>query len=87
MFPTDVPEEEYQVRVGSQVITGDGHKLGKVITVQPTALTVEKGLLFKQNFLIPRSVINRYDPNGDGTVYLTVNQDQAITSGWTDVPD
>jgi hypothetical protein len=80
MFPSDVPEQEYQVRMGSTVVTADGHKLGTVIAVSPEALTVEKGLLFKQDFIVPRSTINRYDPNGDGTVYLTVTQDQALTS-------
>ena len=87
MDSSDVPEQEYQVRVGAQVISADGHNLGTVIAADPLTLTVEKGLLFKQDFLIPRSALNRYDPTGDGTVYLTVTQDQALTSGWENVSD
>jgi hypothetical protein len=87
MFPTDVPDQEYQVRVGSAVVTADGHTMGKVIAADPLTLTVEKGLLFKRDYLVPRSAINRYDPNGKGTVYLSLTQDQALTSGWEESPD
>jgi hypothetical protein len=73
--------------VGAAVVTADGHNIGKVVAADPLTLAVEKGLLFKRDYLVPRSAINRYDPNGKGTVYLSLTQDQALTSGREQPPD
>jgi hypothetical protein len=83
MITSDIGEQEFQIRIGSKVVTSDGHALGKVSALLPDRFTVEKGLLSKRQTTIPRSAINTYDPDGSGTVYLKATQDDANADNWT----
>ena len=76
MIAGDVPEQEYQTRIGSKVITADGHMMGTICTQSADRFTVERGRLFKRHCTLPRSAINTYDPAGGGTIYLTAKRDE-----------
>ena len=82
MFPSDVPEQEIQVRVGAAVITSDDKKLGKVRAADAATLTVVKGLLSKTDVIVPRHAVTNFDPDGAGTVYLSMTEDQVRTGDW-----
>jgi hypothetical protein len=79
MITGDVPEREYQTRIGSKVITADGHTMGTICTQSADRFTVERGRLLKKHCTIPRTAINIYDPAGAGTVYLTAKRDEVST--------
>ncbi len=44
--------EEFQVREGMHVYGADGEKLGKVISRDAGSFVIEKGLLFKDDFIV-----------------------------------
>ena len=71
--------QQWQVQSGDEVFGADEGKLGKVSTVQPNYVVVEKGFFFPTDYYIPTSAISSYD---DGKVYLNVTKDQALNEGW-----
>ena len=83
MEPTDVPEQEIQVRVGAAVIAADNKKLGKVRAADAATVTVEKGLLSKTDVVVPRHAITNFVPGGAGTLYLSMTEDEVRAGDWT----
>jgi len=71
--------QQWQVQSGDEVFGADEGKLGKISTVQPNYVVVEKGFFFPTDYYIPTSAISSYD---DGKVYLNVTKDQALNEGW-----
>ena len=80
--------EQWRFKKGDQVVSADGHKLGKVVGChpdgpRPTHMVVERGLLFHHDFRVPLRAVSNYE---DGTVYLNVTKDAALTEGWEAAP-
>jgi hypothetical protein len=78
---------QWRFKEGDEVRSADDQKLGKVVRfvpdmVSPTHLVVEKGLLFKHDFVVPVSAVTNYD--GD-TIYLNLTKDAAVSAG-SEVP-
>jgi hypothetical protein len=73
---TSVPEQQYQIRLGAEVITADNKKLGKVRATDDQGLIVEKGRISKTELVIPRRAINSYSPENNGTVYLSATESE-----------
>ncbi len=71
--------QQWQVQSGDEVFGADEGKLGKISTVQPNYVVVEKGFFFPTDYYIPTTAISSYD---DGKVYLNVTKDQALNEGW-----
>src|SRR5688572_21592606 len=42
MFPSDAPDQEYEIPVGSTVVTADGHPVGRITAIALEAVTVEQ---------------------------------------------
>ena len=79
----DRTSEQWTVREGTDVISADDQKVGKVVAVQPTYLVVEKGFFFPTDYYIPTSAVANYD--GD-KAYLSVTKDEALNQGWDSMP-
>ena len=73
-----VASGELQCRVGDEVYDVAEHKIGKVVAFDTRVLTVEHGLLRKDDYYIPVSAINAC--NG-GKVYLNVAKERHRGSG------
>jgi uncharacterized protein (TIGR02271 family) len=74
----------HQITVGNEVYGSDGDKVGAVSEVQRDYIVVAKGLFFPTDYYIPRSAIAS---GSNGQVYLNVDKDAALTSGWDTVPE
>ena len=79
----DPTVEQWRFKVGDEVVSGDGHSLGKVCKVEPegpapTHLIVEKGKLFRQDYRIPVETVSTYE---GGTIYLALTRDEAVATG------
>ncbi len=72
-----------QCRPGDEVYTVDDHKLGKVIAYDARFLTVEKGLLRKEDYYVPMSAVNSCN---EGKVYLNVGKDDIRAQHWDAPP-
>lgn len=68
------------LRPGAEVCGVDGEKVGKIAEVHPDHVVVEKGLIFREDHLIPSSAIASVGE--DGTVYLNVSRDEAVNLAW-----
>jgi|SRR3954451_7622935 hypothetical protein len=79
----DPTMRQWRFKEGDEVCSADDHKLGKVVRfvpdmVSPTHLVVEKGLLFKHDYVIPVNAVTNYE--GD-TIYLNLTKDAAVNAG------
>jgi uncharacterized protein (TIGR02271 family) len=75
--------EQWTIPEGTDVITADGDKIGKVIAAQDDYIVVEKGFFFPTDYYVPTSAVSSYD--GD-KVYLGVTKDQALNQRWEVAP-
>ena len=76
---------QWRFKAGSQVMSADNHKIGKVVRVvpdstKPTHLVVERGRLFHHDYFVPVEAVTNYE--GD-TVYLNATKDGIESAGWT----
>jgi hypothetical protein len=78
-----VTSGELQCRIGDEVVDSSDHKIGKVIAFDTRILTVEHGLLRKDNYYIPVSAVNACN---DGKAYLNVRKDDVEAQGWSIPP-
>ncbi|MDI1445639.1 DUF2382 domain-containing protein [Polyangium sp. 6x1] len=67
-----------QVREGMEVRTVDGHKLGKVVSVQVDNFVVEKGFFFPKDYTISSSFI---EDVRDGTIVLAKRREELGIEG------
>ncbi len=79
----DRTNQEWTITEGTDDISSDGDKVGKVTAVYHQHIVVEKGFFFPTDYYIPTSAISTYD--GD-KIYLTVTKDQALNQGWDTEP-
>jgi hypothetical protein len=75
--------EQWNFRQGDEVYGGDGGKVGKIVSVRPNFLVVEKGFFFSTDYYIPVSAVSTYESN---KIYLTVSKDEALNQGWDKEP-
>src|SRR5829696_529590 len=73
-----------QISIGDDVYGSDGDKVGTVADVQQNYLVVEKGFFFPTDYYIPMSAVGSAT---GGQVFLNVEKDAALNSGWDTVPD
>jgi hypothetical protein len=71
--------EQWQFKVGDEVISVDNRSLGRIVEfgpdrAAPRELTVEQGRLNQVNLKIPVDTIANYS---DGTVYLSISEMEA----------
>jgi uncharacterized protein (TIGR02271 family) len=78
MYPT-------RFRVGDDVIAADGDKVGTLADLEAGYLIVEKGFFFPKDYYIPSSAVTTYD-DAEGKIYLSVSKDEALNSGWDQMP-
>ncbi len=71
----DLQGEQASCEVGATVYGSDGEEVGRVTAMDAHFLTVEHGLLQKEELRIPRSVITAGEP---GTVALSVDGHAAL---------
>lgn len=76
---------DYQFREGDDVIAADGEKLGSIASVGQNYLLVEKGFFFIKDYYVPFTAISSYDES-DGRVFLSTTRDEALNSGWDQMP-
>lgn len=76
----DIPADRVELQPGMEVVSRDGDKLGKVVALDNTQITVEKGFLFPTDYVIPLSAVNNAD---DQTIYLNLSKDDALNQRWT----
>ncbi len=79
---------QWRFKEGDQVVSGDDHKLGKVVSfdpgmLEPTHIVVKKGLLFKHDYRIRVSAVANYEGE---TIYLSLTKDAALNAGWDMTP-
>lgn len=74
---------QFAAREGATVYGADGDKVGKIIAASSQYVVVEKGFFFPTDYFIPTSAIANTD--GDN-VYLNVTKDDALNSGWDQIP-
>ncbi len=79
----DPGSEPSSCRVGDPVYGSDDGQVGTVIAVDAHFLSVEHGLLQKEELRIPRSAINACE---GGTVVLTVPKHAALYQRWEPLP-
>jgi uncharacterized protein (TIGR02271 family) len=77
---------QFQFRAGDDVIAADGDKVGNLADLHGSYLVVEKGFFFPKDYYIPYSAVTSYDES-DGKIYLSVTKDEALNSGWDQMPD
>lgn len=83
----------YRIQEGMEVLGTQGEKLGKVgkvvvgeSTRQARFFTIEKGLIFTKDYLVPREVIRTVDANGKAHVSLSKDQIQRLPEWDGDAP-
>jgi uncharacterized protein (TIGR02271 family) len=64
---------------GMEVVSVDGDKLGKVVSLDNVQLIVEKGFFFPKDFAIPMSAVDSAD---DHHIYLSIGKDDALDQDW-----
>src|SRR5688572_12747036 len=75
----------YAFRRGDDVVAADGDKVGTLADLQAGYLIVEKGFFFPKDYYIPSSAVTTYD-DAEGKIYLSVTKDEALNSGWDQMP-
>lgn len=68
-----------QLRNGADVLTADGNKLGEVDEIGDHVLIVKQGLIFRNQYVVPRNAVTAIDETG---IHLGVSQDQVTVLGW-----
>jgi len=71
--------DQLNIRQGADVRSVDDEKLGRVVGLQGNYIVVEKGFFFPTDYYIPTSAVSSAT---DDTVYLSVDKDHALNSGW-----
>jgi hypothetical protein len=66
-------------REGMEVYDSDGDKVGKIFSIYPNYIVIEKGFFFPTDYFIPIDAIASYD--GD-KAYLNVTKDEAVNRSW-----
>jgi hypothetical protein len=69
-------------KVGDEVYSADEQKIGKVVAFDRRVLTVEHGLIRKDQYFIPMTAVNSCV---EGRVYLGATKDETASRGW-DMP-
>jgi hypothetical protein len=69
---------------GDEVFGSEGDKVGKIVTVDPTYIVVEKGFFFPTDYVIPMRAIASYDGEH---VYLAVTKEEALAGEWGGTSD
>jgi len=72
--------DRVDLQPGMEVVSRDGDKLGKVVSLDETQLTVEKGRLFPKDSVIPMSAVESAD---DHTIYLNLSKHDALNQNWS----
>lgn len=70
------------VTVGTEVFASDGEKFGEVAAVHPDYVVVERGLLFPDDFYVPRAMV-RADGDRLGVAVASGELDR---QGWEEPP-
>lgn len=84
-YDVNAPKVGYtEVAYGWDVVGADDDKIGSVAAVQPHYISVEKGLIFKEDIFIPTSAISSVR---DETVFLNVTKDQIENEDWGREPE
>jgi uncharacterized protein (TIGR02271 family) len=76
-----VPADRVELHTGMEVVSSDGDKLGKVVQLDASRLTVEKGFFFPHDYVIPMSAVD----SADDAIYLNLSKDDALNQRWSDV--
>jgi hypothetical protein len=79
-----VTQGDFPVEVDMHVHSADDKDLGKVVTVSPNHVMVEKGHFFKHDYEIPKTAIKGVR---DGKVYLNVPAVALDRAGWETDPE
>lgn len=80
---TATPMHPDPLPLGTRVKTADGKDLGEIKEVQTDHYVVEKGLIFEEDFFIPRSAIIALE--GD-TARVGLNEADLAGAGWEEPP-
>ncbi|HEX8439042.1 hypothetical protein [Archangium sp.] len=76
--------QRMDVRVGMDVKSKDGHRLGKVIGLAVDAFVVEKGVFYAKDYRVPFSAVDTID--GDD-IRLLLDKDQIRKASLSEVLD
>ncbi len=74
--------EQFHIQVGDEVVDASDKKVGTVTAFDTRVVTVEHGLIRKDNYFVPLQAVNACN---DGKVYLNVSKDDMDAQGY-DVP-
>jgi len=77
----DNSNDYIDLQPGMEVFSRDGEKVGKVVSLDNTQLTVEKGFIFHQDVVIPMNAVEGAD---ERSIYLNVTKDEALNQQWGD---
>jgi hypothetical protein len=80
---TATPMNSDPLPIGTHVKTADGKDLGEIKEVQTDHYVVEKGLIFEEDFFIPRDAIIAVE--GD-TAHVGLNEADLAGAGWEEPP-
>jgi len=72
--------DNVELQTGMDVFSLDGEKVGKVVELDNSQITVEKGLFFPHDYVIPMSAVESAD---DQSIYLNINKDDALNQRWS----
>lgn len=78
------PDDRVELHPGMEVVSSDDEKLGKVVALDQSQLTVEKGFFFPTDYYVPLSAVDSAD---DDTIYLNLTKDAALNQRWTATPE
>jgi len=79
---------EPEISVGNTVVDQSGRTVGRVINVEYSHITVEKGFIFTKQYFLPRSTVARVEaPTGlqPGRVQLNISAKQVEQQGKLDI--
>ena len=79
-----IAKGDFPIEIDMHVHSADDHDLGKVVTVSPNHVMIEKGHIFKQDFSIPKSAVREVR---DGKVYLNVPKRPSIARVGKTIPN
>jgi hypothetical protein len=79
-----IAKGDFPIEIDMHVHSVDDHDLGKVVTVSPHHVMIEKGHLFKEDFSVPKSAVREVR---DGKVYLNVTKEAVHRAGWENEPE
>ena len=73
--------DSVELQKGMDVFSLDGEKVGKIVELDNSQITVEKGLFFPHDYVIPMNAVENAD---DESVYLNVSKDDALNQRWVE---